>query len=315
MRNTYLSGFKKEIANGILRPSFNLNLPVTFRSSSSNPNFQNYPKRNKMARKMIRSVIIPRPTNMIVEVDYSGVEVIIGCCIHHDKNMMKYLKDPSSNMHTDTAADLFLRDVKEVHADERQVAKGFVFAQFYGDWWKQCAEKLWRDMPDFTKEHLKKKGYPTLEKYEKLVQEAERMFWEVRFLGYHKWKKKTWNDYLTTGYIEFPTGFRISSNMNRKEVCNYPIQGSAFHCLLRGVIEVNKYLQQNQCYTKIMGQIHDSLVLDVDRAEWGILKPVIRKIMLIDIREEWKWLILPLQAEIDYYYNNWYRKDLTEKFI
>jgi len=314
MKNTDLAGFKNEIANGLIHCNFNLALVLSMRGSSSNINFQNISKHDKEAKRNIRSLIVPRKGNMIVEIDFKGAEVHVGACLHRDKNMIKYLQDPTTDMHTDTAADLFLKNVEEIHPNERQVAKGFVFAQFYGDYWKQCAENLWKNMPDFTKGHLKKKGYPTLEKYERLVQDAENVLWDDRFLGYNRWRKKIWSDYLKNGYIEYPTGFRIYSNMNRKQVCNYPIQGPAFHCLLRGVIEVNKYLKKNQCNTKIIGQIHDSLVLDADRAEWELLKPIIRKIMLEDIRDDWKWLILPLKADIDYYYKNWYKCDYSEKF-
>jgi DNA polymerase I-like protein with 3'-5' exonuclease and polymerase domains len=314
LKNTGLAGIKHEIADGFLHPFFNLNLARSMRSTSSNINFQNIDKHNEFAKNIIRSLFIPRKGNMLVEIDYSGIEVSIGACIHRDKNMIKYINDKSTDMHRDTAADLFLKNPEEIDGEERfSVKGGFVFSQFYGDYWKNCAENLWLNMPDHTKRHIRKKGYTTLEKYEKLVQEAENIFWNERFLGYAKWKKKTWNNYLKTGYIEYPTGFRIYSNMDRKQACNYPIQGSAFHCLLRSFIYVNKYLQENKCDTKIVGQIHDSIVLDVDKAEWNYLKPIIRKIMLEDVREEWKWIILPLKAEIDYYYNNWSEKPDSEK--
>lgn len=71
LKTTYLEGVLAETDNGYLHPSFNLNRVVTYRSSSSNPNFQNQPVRDKEIAHFIRKSFIARKGHVIGEVDYS----------------------------------------------------------------------------------------------------------------------------------------------------------------------------------------------------------------------------------------------------
>ena len=81
LRDTYLRGFLKEQVNGKLHPNFNLHIARTYRSSSDRPNFQNIPKRDIQAQEICRRAIIPSPGNMLLEADYSGIEVAIAACL------------------------------------------------------------------------------------------------------------------------------------------------------------------------------------------------------------------------------------------
>ena len=56
---TYLKGIKREVVLGRLHPFFNLHLVSTYRSSSSSPNFQNIPIRDKLIGKLVRRAFIP----------------------------------------------------------------------------------------------------------------------------------------------------------------------------------------------------------------------------------------------------------------
>ena len=69
-RGTYLGQFVREVFDGSMHPFFDLHIPVTYRSSSSSPNFQNLPKRNPEIKKIIRSGIIPRENSVIGEMDF-----------------------------------------------------------------------------------------------------------------------------------------------------------------------------------------------------------------------------------------------------
>lgn len=314
IRNTYFDGFKREICNGIIHPSFNLHTVMSYRSSSSNPNFQNIPKRSEIAKKYIRSLIVCVEGEMIVEIDYSGIEVSVGCCYHKDQNMINYVINPENDMHRDTGAQLIIKDAMDITGTERQAAKnGFVFPQFYGDWYKACAENIWDQIDNETKRHLKSKGIGSLNKFISHVQEVEHDFWYNRFGDYQKWKDANWKRYLRRGYVELKTGFYLSNVLNYKQVNNAAIQGTAFHCLLWSLINVNKYIMNNNFQSRIIGQIHDSMILRVKLDEWERLKPAIKQIMLYDIRDYWKWIIVPLRAEIDYYPRNWYEKKKSEK--
>lgn len=70
IRDAYLAQFIRENVNGKIYPSFKIHTVDTYRSSSSNPNFQNIPVRDEEARKETRSGIIPTKGNKLLEVDY-----------------------------------------------------------------------------------------------------------------------------------------------------------------------------------------------------------------------------------------------------
>ena len=298
IQNTFLSGFMREEINGKIYPSFNLNTVVTFRSSSSNPNFQNIPKRDEEAQGIIRGGLTPSKGNQILEVDYSGVEVRISACYHKDPAMLKYILDPETDMHRDMAKELFL--LEDVPKHLRQGAKnGFVFPQFYGDYYINCAKNLWGWLEPEDIIHLKEKGIKSLKAFEKHVKKVENIFWNEKFQNYTKWKNKTWERYQDKQFVNIITGFKCQGYMRKNEVLNYPIQGAAFHCLLWSLVKVNKFIKENNLKSKIIGQVHDSMVIDLRPDEKEILIPEIQKITCVDLPEAWDWIIVPLEVEME----------------
>ncbi len=300
VKGTYLSGFLREQVDGVIRTNFNLHTTKTMRSSSNSPNFQNIPKRDEQMQRLIRTGLIPRPGRQLLEVDYSGVEVTISACYHHDPAMIAYLKDESTDMHLDSAKELFLNPELHKKSGERYLAKNnFVFPQFYGDYYKSCATGLWQTMTPEAKEILADQKITNYMKFEKHVKSVESILWNKRFTGYRDWKIATWNEYLKKGFLKSKTGFVYDGVMKKNDALNYCIQGSAFHCLLKSYINVNKFLKQEKMDTLLIGQIHDALVLDVVPEELEFLLPNLRRIMCDDLQEEWDWISVPLDIEAD----------------
>jgi DNA polymerase I len=320
VRDTYLDAFAREQVNGYIHPFFNLHLVRTFRSSSDSPNFQNIPKRDEEAMKIVRRALYPRPGHQLVEVDFSGLEVRIAACYNKDTNLLKYIKDPKSDMHRDMAQQIFLLDKydKEKHYVLRQAAKnGFVFPEFYGDYYINCATNMacgWGKLPQGTWNagqgiligdnntlgmHLISNGITSLNKFEKHVKEIEKDFWENRFPEYAEWKDRWYNTYKKYGYIDLLTGFRCSGVMSRNEVINTPVQGAAFHCLLWSFIEMDKTISGHKWDSKLIGQIHDSMILDVNPDELNVITSYMRKITCEDLPKAWSWIIVPMDIEIE----------------
>lgn len=326
LRDTYLLGFTREQVDGYIHPFFNLNLAQTFRSSSDSPNFQNLPKRDKEAMKIVRSAIYARPGHGLMEADFSGIEVRSNACINRDKNLIKYVSDPTTDMHRDMAIEIFLLDKFDKaipgHATLRQASKNaFVFPEFYGSWYKNCAEGLantWGELPKtkwkpgmgleigsfeplFLSDHLLSKGIKSYEHFTSHLQAVEDDFWHVRFKEYDAWKERWWREYQQKGYFDMPTGFRCVGLMDRKQVCNYPGQGSAFHCLLWSFKELDKYLVKEKFDTRIVGQIHDSIVLDYHPAEVDYVKEILQRILTKELPKAFSWIIVPMEISIDTY--------------
>jgi len=272
---------------------------ICVHNSSSNPNFQNVPKRDKLASTMIRSAFIPDEGAFIEELDFSSLEVNISQCYNQDKNLLKYLTDPSHNMHTDSACDIFLRTKETMLKEERRNTKGgFVFAQSYGSTFKNCAKNMWDNMGQVSKKHLASKGCVNLDKFTDIVEEAEYQFWNVRFKRWGQWKKENWSEYLKKGYIDTYTGFRLNALMGSTQASNAAIQGSATHCLLFVLMFLHIYTKQLGLKSRIIGQIHDSIVLNLFPEEEEIIHKIV-KLGLDRLRDEWKWVTVQLTMDYE----------------
>jgi len=320
VKDTYLDAFMREQVDGYVHPSFNLHLVRTFRSSSDRPNFQNIPIRDEEARKTVRKALYPRPGHQLLEIDYSGLEVRIAACYHKDSTMLKYINDPASDMHRDMAEQIFLIDRFNKSLPEhkllRSAAKnGFVFPQFYGDYYKNCAAGLvrwgglsqsrWRtgqgiEMPEGTlSDHLISKGIKSFDIFVNHIKQIEHDFWSNRFREYAKWKEMWWDLYKKYGYIDMLTGFRCSGVMSRNDVTNYPVQGSAFHCLLWSFIELDRIMQEERWDTKLVSQIHDSIIFDVHPDELTHVAKTVKRVTCEDLPKAWDWIIVPLSVDAD----------------
>lgn len=323
LRDTYLKGFMKEQVDGFIHPHFNLHTARTFRSSSNAPNFQNIPKRDKEAQEICRSALYPRRGYQLLEVDYSGIEVCISACYHKDPTMIEYIEDPDSDMHGDMAQQIFKVDdfdrSRPGHNKLRSAAKnGFVFPQFYGDYYGNNAQALavdWGELPEEKRwkrsdgieiedgltlgDHLHAHGFQSLHSFTEHIKKIEDDFWNRRFRVYNEWKKSWWKKYKKNGYIEMLTGFRCHGPMSENDACNYPIQGTAFHCLLWSFIQMDKALRKRKMKSRVIGQVHDSMVLDIHPKERDKVIQLLKKIMIDKLKKHWKWIIVPLNIDAD----------------
>lgn len=305
-RGTYLAQFIRAVCNGVMHPFFDLNVPVTYRSSSSNPNFQNIPKRFALVAKIIRQAVRPSPGCCIGELDFSGAEVITSVCYHKDPTFYDYLTDKTSDMHRDNACDLWLLKPEQVSKMIRFFAKNmWTFAQFYGDWYGSCAPNLWEtclelELADgqILQDHIFEKGITTLEDFLEHCKEVERKLWNERFPVYTQWKNDIVEFYLEHGYIETYLGFRFQGLMSRNQCCNYPIQGTSFHMLVYTLNKVSKFIKENNLKTKLIGQIHDSIISDTPLEEWDFYVKGVRKIVK-GLQKEFPWLIIPMEIEAE----------------
>ena len=322
VKGTYIGQFLREIdEDGKLRPFFDLHKVDTFRSSSSRPNWQNVPTRDDEAKKYTRSGIVPSKGNIILGFDYKALEVTIAACISKDPVLMEYCADLTKDMHRDQAVVLCRLSKDRVSEKIRFSAKSdFVFPEIYGSYYRSCAKNLWET---FHKEHIETtdkvfiidhlenekiiKNKTDYEGFENHVKDVETEFWQ-RFRKLKQWQERSWKQYEKTGIIELPTGFTCRGYMSRNKVVNTPIQGSAFHCLLYSLIHIHKELLAQDMNTKIIGQIHDNLVFDCDPSEKEEVMLLSTEIAIKQIREDWKWIIVPLVVswegtEID---QSWY---------
>lgn len=323
VRDTYLKAFVREANGEYIHPNFNLHTTRTYRSSSSNPNFQNIPKRDKDAMRICRRALYPRPGHQLLEADFASLEVHVSAFYHKDPNMIRYLKDPSSDMHGDLAKQIFFIDnlnrADPTHKVLRQAAKnGFVFPQFYGDYYKNNAHVLveWTKLSHsnwapgtgiefsdgtFLSDHMRANGVKNYDDFIDRMEAIEDDFWNVRFQKYGEWRKDWVANYRKKGYLDMFTGFCCTGPAKKNEIVNYPIQGTAFHCLLETFITLDRVMQKEGWDTKLVGQIHDSIVMDVNPDELEHVQESIQWAVKKHLPEKWDWITIPLEIEADVY--------------
>lgn len=324
-RSTYLIGLKREIVerdgNWYVHPSYNLNTTISFRSSANMLNFQNQPARNPEIAEMIRKCYIPRKGRLFGEPDYAQIEVRVPAAITGDKELRRYVLDPDSDMHRDQACNVFKIPASEV---DRKTARAttknnFVFASFYGAAPANCARRIWEDIDRFQiktmsgipmKDHLRKKGItelgdtdiqasPEPGTFAHHIGLCQDKLWK-RFSGYDQWREDGYQKYLREGSIACVTGFAWHDIAPKNEVMNRLIQGPAFHCTLWSLIRILPRLRKYKLKTLVIGEIHDSLQLDIVPSEVQDVLDIVVSIMTKELPKAWKWLnSIPLEVECD----------------
>jgi DNA polymerase I-like protein with 3'-5' exonuclease and polymerase domains len=236
------------------------------------------------------------------------MEVSIAATISRDPALIAYVSDPSKDMHLDCASSMFFLDAKEVPKPLRNNAtKGpFVFAAFYGSYYKLMASGIWAeiDIPDAEKvygfdvvKHLRKNGIKAHEQWENHVQEQERILWEERFPVYQSFRNTTYDIFKKQGFINYPNGFRYYGPASRNEVLNSTVQGPAFHIQAWAFTQITKIMEAKKMNSAFIGQVHDSMVASVDPMEESYLDNLVYEYATQRVKEHWDWITVPLMVE------------------
>lgn len=294
---------------GFLHPSFNLDVARSYRSSSSEPNFQNVIKRDEEG-VLIRKLIIPREGHVILEVDYGGMEVRILACWSKDPVLIDFVVS-GYDMHGHWATEVYGAQKKQMDKEFwkklRYGAKNaFVFPNFYGSYWKNTAPQLWEHMNEEMKREWKgrkENGIP--ESWTEHVKNCDSKFWRM-FKGVRNKQEEAVEQYKQSGYLQMiGWGFRRHGYLSRNAIFNTHIQGPAYHCLMDCINHLISKQQKEKWETKMPGQIHDAIFLDNKLEEKSHVMEVITEEMTVNIRRRNKWIIVPLEVEWEEGRSNW----------
>lgn len=302
---TYVMGYIDWAIDGYVYPNIGLQRPTSFRSSAQNPNIQNVPRRLEHIKKLIRQGIKPRPGRQLGETDFSGIEVAVGCCYHKDPVMIKYLVE-GGDMHRDAAVDIWLLPPEEIEKKIRFFSKNqWVFPQFYGSVFVNCARGLWEnciDLPTTSgeplREHMRVKGIKTLDEFTEHTKDCEQTLWR-RFRVYKRWKDNQETIFQKQGFIETYFGFKFTDYMKYNELSNLPIQGTAFHILLWTYIRVNQKRREEEWRTKIPAEVHDSMMFDFAPKEVNHILKAVKHIAEVETRKHFEWINIPIKIEAE----------------
>ena len=132
MKSTYLDALPRLVnpKTGRIHTSFNQTVTATGRLSSSDPNLQNIPIRTELGRS-IRSAFIPRRGSVLMDADYSQIELRIMAHLSKDAGFVETFRE-GGDIHTRTAARIYGVPEKDVRPRMRASAKTINFGVIYG---------------------------------------------------------------------------------------------------------------------------------------------------------------------------------------
>ena len=136
LKSTYADGLMKEIReDGRIHTTFQNLVTATGRLSSTEPNLQNIPVRTDLGAE-IRKMFVPKPGCVLVDADYSQIELRVLAHIAGDEAMQESFRS-GMDIHTATAAQVFGVGVDQVTPLQRRHAKavnfGMVFSRDSGE--------------------------------------------------------------------------------------------------------------------------------------------------------------------------------------
>lgn len=282
--STYIEPFihQAEEHKGKIFPQFSQVQSATGRLVSFSPNLQNIPIRQAQARSIRGAFISSFKEGLILSADYSQIELRVLAHICDDANLIQAFLN-HKDIHRTTASLLFGKKDQEVSGQEREFAKRINFGIVYG----------------MSSYGLSKELAITIEEAESFIAE-----YFARYPKVEKFVSQTMKKAEERGYVETLFGRRRYleniNNSNRilreyalRQAINAPIQGSAADIIKLAMIKLFKEFRNNNLKSKLLIQIHDELVFDVDHSE-------IKKVSFLvkDIMEHIVTLKVPIEVNI-----------------
>ena len=251
LKSTYAEGLLKQIReDGRIHTTFQNLVTATGRLSSTEPNLQNIPVRTDLGAE-IRKMFIPKSGCVLVDADYSQIELRVLAHIANDENMCKAFRE-GLDIHTVTASQVFAVPAEEVTSLMRRHAKAVNFGIVYGISEFSLSEDIgvsrW-EARDYIDSYLA--NYRGVKAYMKKVVE------DARECGY------TETLYGRRRYIPElkSSNFNIRSGAERMTL-NTPIQGTAADLIKLAMIKVDAALRTNYPEAKLLLQVHDELIVE-----------------------------------------------------
>ena len=281
LKSTYADGLLAVIGeDGRIRTTFQNLVTATGRLSSTDPNLQNIPVRTDLGAE-IRKMFIPKPGCVLVDADYSQIELRVLAHIAGDAVMQSAFIS-GQDVHTVTASQVFGVAPENVTALQRRHAKAVNFGIVYGISEFSLAEDIgvsrW-EAKDYIDSYLA--HYNGVREYMKaVVADARETGYTATMYG-----RKRYIPELTS------SNFNIRSGAERIAL-NTPIQGTAADLIKLAMIRVENALNEHFPEAKLLLQVHDELIVECPEA----LAPQVAELVSRQMQTVAE-LSVPLQAE------------------
>lgn len=256
LKSTYIDRLPEQVdpRSGRVHTSYHQAVAATGRLSSSDPNLQNIPVRTEEGRR-IRQAFIAPSGQQLMAADYSQIELRIMAHLSGDQSLLDAFS-AGADIHRATAAEVFETALEEVTSDQRRAAKAINFGLIYG-------------MSAFG-----------LAKQLGVAREKAQLYVDLYFLRYpgvKAYMERTRQLARDQGYVETLFGRRLyipdihAKSAQRRQYAertaiNAPMQGTAADIIKRAMIAVDAWIQAEQPPVRMIMQVHDELVFEVEEA-------------------------------------------------
>jgi DNA polymerase-1 len=266
---------------GRIHTSYHQAVAATGRLSSSDPNLQNIPIRTEEGRRIRQAFVAPEG-HVLLAADYSQIELRIMAHLSADKGLLGAF-EKEQDVHRATAAEVFETTVDDVTGDQRRSAKAINFGLMYGMSAFGLAKQL---------------GISRGE-----AQEYVDLYFD-RYPGVKQYMDDIRARASEQGYVETVFGRRLylpeinARNAQRRQYAersaiNAPMQGTAADIIKRAMITVHGWLNDEQPGARMIMQVHDELVFEV---ESGKVDAVTKRVT--DLMNSAAELKVPLKVDV-----------------
>ncbi len=269
LAGTYIDALPRLVnrETGRIHTSFNQAVTATGRLSSSDPNLQNIPIRTELGRK-IRSAFIPRPGNVLLDADYSQIELRIMAHLSGDESLLEAFR-AGADIHTSTAARISGVPEKEVDAEMRGRAKTINFGVMYGMGARGLSRQLGisvEEAKSFIEEYFER--YPGIREYiESSKEQVRSRGFAETLLGRRRMLPE----------IESEDG--RARSLSERIAINMPIQGTAADMIKVAMVRIDGAMSAARLRSKMILQVHDELVFDVVPGELEEMEKIVKELM------------------------------------
>ncbi len=283
LKSTYCEGLLKVIDNdGRIHSTLNQTETRTGRISSAEPNLQNIPVRTEQGREL-RRFFIADEGKVLVDADYSQIELRVLAALADDKNMISAFLS-GADIHSITASQVMGVALEDVTPDDRRKAKAVNFGIVYGI----GAFSLSNDIGvSVTEADRYIKGY--LANYSGVAAFMENAKKSAKEKGYAETyfgRRRYLPELQEKNAIRRGFGERVAMNM--------PIQGTAADIIKIAMIRVYERLKAEYPEAKLIMQVHDELIIETPEKDAESIVSLLK-----DTMENACKLAVPLTVEVE----------------
>ena len=268
LKSTYVDGLDKVIPpDGRIHTSFQNTVTATGRLSSTEPNLQNIPVRTELGAEL-RKMFVAEEGNVLVDADYSQIELRLLSCMAGDQAMMDGFNS-GADIHTITASQVFGVSQEEVTPLMRRSAKAVNFGIVYGISPFSLSQDIGVTVAQ-AKEYMDKyfAHYAGVRSYmDAVVEQAKQDGYVSTLFGRRRWVPELKSSNFNT------------RSFGERVALNAPIQGTAADIIKLAMIRVRDRLKAEGLRGRLVLQVHDELIVECPAEESELVQRLVKEEM------------------------------------